>query len=66
MDREEYEELAFQAHDLQWALYYRRREGERVERIYWRAVKRYVRRARDLEDYDLMRMESSIEASAYE
>lgn len=63
---EDIEELVQQAHELRYALYVRRNEGARLERIYQRAVARYTRRAEYLADYEQMRMESSIEARAYD
>lgn len=62
----EYEELAQEAWELQVSLFYRRDGSERLERLYRKARARYTRRAELLADWELMRMESSIEARAYD
>jgi hypothetical protein len=66
MSIDEAEELMLQAHELSVSLFYRRNEGERLERLYQKAQARYTRRAEYLADYEQMRMESSIEARAYD
>jgi hypothetical protein len=47
---EEWEALVQEAYSLTWSLYYRRNESPRIERLYWRAWKRYERRNIVLDD----------------
>lgn len=63
---EEYEELAQQAHELMWTLRLRWQEGERLERLYQKAQRRYYRRAELVEDAYRTRHEDSIESRAYD